>query len=269
MGKNSFYSQFGILVTLAFIFSDCVEGSSEYSLVGGERVKASLSVTRSHPAFNKLEKKWVSSSYFDRGMNYQNSRLEVVSFSRLLDKYVVASSFDAILLNCFDDYQGIVSADDVRHYDLHLAIKIELSKESDRPNWLQPLLIVVPNSTNPPFLERFLTANIRELQFVRLTDYYASLDKKILSGASAELGREIFKDNCLFCHSINGVGGNKGGSLLEKFDFRLDIEKHRFKDTFLVMHGQDNANKQNTKQFLRDNNLENLTEFLSDMIKGE
>ena len=73
-------------------------------------------------------------------MNYQNSRLEVVSFSRLLDKYVAANSFDAILLNSFDDYQGIVSADDVRRYDLQLAVKIELAQGADRPTWLQPFL---------------------------------------------------------------------------------------------------------------------------------
>jgi len=269
MVKNRFYSQFGILITLAFIFSNCVGVYSEYDLVEGERVKTLSGITLDHPAFIELERKWIPSSYFDRGMNYQNSRLEVVSFSRLLDKYVAANSYDAILLNCFDDYQGIVSTDDVHRYDLQLAIKIELVQESDRPTWLQPLLIVVPNSTSPPFLERFLTANISELQFVRLADYYKPLDKKILPRASAEIGRVVFKDNCLFCHSINGVGGNKGGSLLKKFDFRLDIEKRRFKDTFLVTHGQDNAGKQNTKQFLIDNNLEILSEFLSEMIKGE
>ena len=269
MAKNSFFGKFVVWIILAFIFSNCTGVYSGYGLVEGKRVKASLIVTHSHPAFINLEKKWVSSSYFDRGMNYQNSRLEVVSFSRLLDKYVAANSFDAILLNCFDDYQGLVSADDVRRYDLQLATKIQLAQESDRPTWLQPLLIVVPNSTSPPFLERFLTANIRQLQFVRLADYYAPLDRKILPRASAELGRVVFKANCLFCHSINGVGGNKGGSLLEKFDFRLDKEKRRFKDTFLATHGQDNANKQNTKQFLTGNDLETLSEFLSEIIKGE
>ena len=126
----------------------------------------------------------------------------------------------------------------------------------------------MPDSTSPPFLERFLTANISELQFVRLADYYAPLDREILPKGSAELGRVVFKDNCLFCHSINGVGGNKGGLLLEKFDFQLDIEKQRFKDAFLVTHGQYNASKQNTKQFLADNDLKVLSVFLSAMNKG-
>ena len=163
MAKNSFFGKFVVWIILAFIFSNCTGVYSGYGLVEGERVKASLIVTHSHPAFINLEKKWVSSSYFDRGMNYQNSRLEVVSFSRLLDKYVAANSFDAILLNCFDDYQGIVTADDVRRYDLQLAIKIELAQESGRPTWLQPLLIVVPNSTSPPFLERFCLGLLQKL----------------------------------------------------------------------------------------------------------
>lgn len=268
-GKNIFYGQFGRLVILVFMFSACTGVSSVYSLVTGEQVKTSSRITLGHPLFNKLVRRWISSSYFDRGMKYKNSRLQVVSFSRLLEKYGAAKDFNAILLNCADDYQGIVSADDVRRYDLQLAIQIELAQKSDRPSWLQPLLIVVPDSTSPPFLERFMTANINELQFVRLADYYAPLDRKILLGASAELGRVVFKDNCLFCHSIYGVGGNKGGSLLKKFDFQLDIEKRRFKDTFLLTHGQYDVSKQNTKQFLATNDLEVLSIFLSEMIKSK
>ena len=65
------------------------------------------------------------------------------------------------------------------------------------------------------------------------------------------------------------MGGNKGGSLFEKFDFQLDIEKRRFKDAFLEMHGQYNASKQNTKQFLANNDLEILSIFLSEIIKIE
>ena len=258
-----------MLAFFAFIFSACVGGSSDYSIFARDRTHAWPIINHNHPVFDELNRKWVSSFYFDRGMNYTNSRFEVVSFSQLLDRYDAIDSFDAILLNCVDDYQGIVSADDVRRYDLQLATKIELAQGSDRPKWLQPLLIVVPDDRNPPFLERFLTANIKEMRLVNLGNYYAPLDKEVLTGAFAELGRITFKDNCLFCHSINGVGGNKGGSLFEKFDFQLDIEKRRFKDTFLAMHGQDNANKQNTKQFLIDNNLEALSKFLSEMIKGK
>ncbi len=247
--KNLLYSR-QVWLLLLFILPACVSDPGK----GPSRLTISDSV------FDELGRKWITSSYFDEGMNYQGSRLEVVSFSDLLDKYIERDDVDAILLNCADDYQGIVSVQDVRRYDLQLATKIELAQDADRPDWLQPLLIVVPDTATAPFLERFLTANISELRFVRLADYYAPLDRV---EDSSGLGLKVFKDNCLFCHSISGVGGNKGGSLLDKFDFKRDMEKRRFEEAFLSMHGQDNANKQNTKQFLTAGHLVALSEFLS------
>lgn len=251
--KNILFARLAVLL-LVFILSSCASDL--------ERIPPRLAPGDS--VFDELTRKWIASAYFDEGMNYQGSRLEVVSFSQLLDKYIESDEVDAILLNCADDYQGIVSVEDVRRYDLQLATKIELAQKADRPDWLQPLMIVVPDEMSPPFLERFLTANINELRFVRLTDYYAPLDRV---KTSFGLGLRVFKDNCLFCHSINDVGGNKGGILLDKFDFRLDMEKFRFEDAFLRMHGQDNANKQNTKQFLTTGHLIALLEFLSSMAE--
>ena len=264
MINNSFYRKFGILVILAFICSGCI-GSPLHRFIEVKPEKVSPKITFSHPLFNELEKKWIYSSYFDHGMNYKGSRLKVVSFSQLLDSYPLAADFDAILLNCVDDYQGMVTIDEVYRYDLQLAIKIDFAHGSDKPSWLNPLLIVVPNNTSPPFIERYLTANISELQFVRIADYYRLLDSEVLVGASANIGRVILKNNCIFCHSINGVGGNKGGSLLKQFDFQTNSEQLRFKDTFLAIHGQYNANKQNTKQFLTDKDLVDLLIFLSEI----
>ena len=90
-----------------------------------------------------------------------------------------------MLLNCFDDYQGILSLNDIRRYDLRLATKIKLAFGSFKPDWLNPLLILVPDGKHPPFQERFLTANIRELKFVRLKNYYAPLEKIARSPATA------------------------------------------------------------------------------------
>ena len=264
--NSTFYFSLITLISFVFIFSACIGISSKLSLFTGELAKPFPVITIGHPVFDELGKKWISSSYFDRSMQYKNSRLEVVSFSDLLDKYETAQVFDAILLNCFDDYQGIILVDDIRRYDLQLATNIALAHGSDSPSWLQPLLLVVPDSKNPPFLERFLTANINELQFVRLADYYAPLDKENMPETNAGLGRVVFKNNCLFCHSINSVGGNKGGSLLEKFNFQLDKEKRRFKKKFLLTHGQFNASKQNTNQFLAEKDLDNLSMFLSALI---
>jgi len=68
-----------------------------------------------------LEKKWISSTYFDQGLKYESSRMKVVSLSELLKVYSPDENVDAILLNCADGYQGIISINDVKNYDLQLA----------------------------------------------------------------------------------------------------------------------------------------------------
>lgn len=254
-----------MLVLLAFAFLSCAGVSTPHLPATYQRDEASLSITLGDSVFDSLEKKWINSFYFDQGMEYKNSQLKVVSFSRLLEKYGASKKLDAVLLNCADDYQGVISIDDIKRYDLQLALKINLAKGSVRPDWLNPLLIVVPDKAKPPLLERFLTANINELLFVHLADYYAPLEPQNPRSTHAQLGLDIFKDNCLFCHSINNIGGNKGGSLLKKFDLRLVTEKRRFEEAFLIMHDTDNDKKQNTKQFLTGDHLDALLKFLSEM----
>ena len=250
------------LILFVFILSSCLgaptlNGNSIYQ-DGKERI----SITSRDLVFDSLEKKWISSTYFDRGMKYEGSQLEVISFSDLFKKYSPDKNLDAILLNCADDYQGIISINDVKNYDLQLALKIELPQGSVRPDWLQPLLIVVPNHAKPPFSERFFTANITELHFVRLADYYAPLESLGLKNANAQFGLDLFKDNCLFCHSINKVGGSKGTSLLSAFDLMSGKGKNQFKEKFFKMHGRGNITKQNTGQFLTNDQFDALLEFL-------
>ncbi len=224
--------------------------------------KGSKSVTSRDSVFDLLEKKWISSTYFDQGLKYESSRMKVVSLSELLKVYSPGENMDAILLNCADGYQGIISINDVRNYDLQLALIIELPQGTARPYWLQPLLIVVPNHAKPPFSERFFTANITELRFVRLVDYYSSLYSLDLRNAYAQFGLELFKDNCLFCHSINKVGGNKGTSLLSTFDLISDEGINNFKEKFFKMHGRDNNTTQNTGLSLTNDQFDALLEFL-------
>ena len=224
--------------------------------------KGSKSVTSRDSVFDLLEKKWISSTYFDQGLKYESSRMKVVSLSDLLKVYSPDENVDAILLNCADGYQGIISINDVRNYDLQLALIIELPQGTARPYWLQPLLIVVPNHAKPPFSERFFTANITELRFVRLVDYYSSLYSLDLRNTYAQFGLELFKDNCLFCHSINKVGGNKGTSLLSTFDLISDEGINNFKEKFFKMHGRDNNTTQNTGLFLTNDQFDALLEFL-------
>lgn len=76
----------------------------------------------------------------------------------------------------------------------------------------------MPDGVDALFQERFLTANINGLVLVNLADYYAPLDSVVKNDPKAAPGLKHFKDNCVYCHSLKGRG-NKGGSLLDKFDF--------------------------------------------------
>jgi hypothetical protein len=221
------------------------------------------------PRFESLGKQEIPSEYFDRAMHSSDSRFSTVSFSRLLEQFPLKRGEDAVLLNCFDDYQGILSLDDIHRYDLRLATSIKLSFFSKKPDWMNPLLIVVPNSKHPPFQERFMTANIRELKFIRLNDYYAPLDKLAGSSMKAKQGLETFKNNCLFCHSLKGRGGNKGKRLLEAYDFSNNVGRKKFLMGFKKFHHKGNPDKQNVEQFVTFEKLEKVAGFLRIVFERE
>jgi len=204
----------------------------------------------------------ISSEYFDRAMHMSDSRFSTVAFSRLLTEFTLKRGEDAVLLNCFDDYQGILSLDDVYKYDLRLATKIKLASGNAKPDWLNPLLILVPDGKQPPFQERFMTANIRELKFVRLNDYYGPLEKIAGNSPKAQEGLEVFKNNCLFCHSLKGRGGNKGVRLLEAYDFSYKSDQIRMLGDFRDFHNKDNPDKQDVEQFITQKKLERVVDFL-------
>jgi len=204
----------------------------------------------------------IPSEYFDKVMHSSDSRFSAVSFSRLLQEFKLKRGEDAVLLNCFDDYQGILSFDDIRRYDLRLATTIKLGFWSSKPDWLNPLLIVVPDGKHPPFQERFMTANIRELKFVRLNDYYAPLEKIARPSPEAREGLQGFKNNCLFCHSLKGVGGNKGTRLLKTYVFSDDRARKKFLADFKNFHHKDNADKQDIEQFVTDEKLQRIMDYL-------
>jgi len=255
---------FSLLIVL-LIFVSCNSQTIKFVTVKSQKITAPPAIFLNDSIFNALNKKWIFSFYFDRSMKYENSLFKVTSLSSLLNKYNLNKEVNAILLLCADDYQGIISFDDIKRYDLQLALRIKLSKEQSQPDWLQPLLIVVPNNVKPPLLERFLTANIKELRFVSLTNYYAPVEPQNLTSDISTFGLETFKDNCIFCHSINNVGGNKGGSLIDKYELTLDREKQRFTEAFLKKHGINNDEKQNIKQFLTNNSLDAVLKFLQDI----
>jgi hypothetical protein len=204
----------------------------------------------------------IPSEYFDRAMHMSDSRFRAISFSKLLAEFALKRGEDAVLLNCFDDYQGILSLDDVYRYDLRLATKIKLASGSSKPDWLNPLLILVPDGKQPPFQERFMTANIRELKFVWLNDYYAPLVKIAGTSPKAQEGLEVFKNNCLFCHSLKGRGGNKGVRLLEAYDFSYKSDQIRMRRDFRDFHNKNNPDKQDVEQFVTQKKLGRVIDFL-------
>jgi hypothetical protein len=211
--------------------------------------------------------KEMSSQYFDRALGYEGSKFQVISFSGLVKLFDPESRSDAVLLNCFDDYQGILSIADIERYDIQLATRIKTRPEFNKPDWLNPLLVIVPDNKKAPFQERYLTANIRELKFTRLQEYYAPLREAV--GAASPVGFSSFKDNCLFCHSLMGIGGNKGTRLLANYDFSRMNGKNKFRKDFAAFHHKDNADKQNVEQFVTESQLQAISEFLRGLQKPE
>ena len=113
-----------------------------------------------------------------------------------------------------------------------------------------------------------MTANIRALQFVRLTEYYAPLDGVALKSLNAHLGLQTFKDNCLFCHSLKGVGGNKGTALLQAYDFSDKAEIPRFKKDFSAFHRKENQDKQDMEQFVDSPVMLDVVVFLGEVSRS-
>ena len=204
----------------------------------------------------------VKSPYFDQAMGYRDSTFRVVSFAKLIERFMPGAGADAVLLNCRDDYQGVLSIADVRRYDLRLATAINIRSAGKQPDWLKPLLVIVPEGVSAPKMERFMTANIRELLFVRLADYYAPLAAIADKFPGSKKGARVFQDNCLFCHSLKGVGGNKGTALLAAYDFNGALDAGRFRKDFTAFHNADNADKQDAGQFVTRRQLDDVADFL-------
>ena len=257
-------------------FSACAPKQEKVVGPGSERIyKITVSdhfgrISSEFWTIAKLEKlgvQTISSSYFDRAMKYDDAELKVVSLLKIISQFELKSGEDAILLNCFDDYQGMLPISDALKYDLQLATKIELG--SSKPGWLNPLLVVVPDGKEPPFVERFLTANIRELKFVRLSDYYGPLRKPAKDSKEASEGFEVYKNNCLFCHSLKGRGGNKGVRLLQVYELSKEIDQKKLLNDFKSFHHKDNADKQNVEQFVTRDQLQRVMDFLLALKRSE
>ena len=202
----------------------------------------------------------ISSAYFDKGFSYEGSTFQAINFAKLVNRFDPDGLSDAVILNCFDDYQGILSIVDIKRYHIRLATRIEIRPQFNRPGWLNPLLLIIPDNRDVPFQERYLTANIRELKFTNMETYYAPLDK--VAGTPDQPGLSSFKNNCLFCHSLMGIGGNKGVRLLNNYDFSRSDDRERFMKDFTAFHHKDNSDKQNVEQFVSESQLRDIVDFL-------
>jgi hypothetical protein len=222
---------------------------------------------RVHPqVLEILRSEWIPSSYFDRGLHTEGSQFRAVALSDLVQKFHPEERWDAVLLNCHDDYQGIISIDDILKFELRLALEMKLASNEQRPAWLNPMVVIVPDSKEVPHQERFMTANIRELKFVRLWDYYAPLDEVALKSMHSHRGGQAFKNNCLFCHSLKGIGGNKGIDLMKAYDFAKGAGGGpKFKKDFAAFHHNDNADKQDMEQFVDVDTLRRIVVFLREV----
>lgn len=63
----------------------------------------------------------VSSKYFDQAMQYKGTRFTALPFKRLFEDFSKdeLGEVDSVLLNCFDDYQGLISIEDIKRYKLN------------------------------------------------------------------------------------------------------------------------------------------------------
>jgi len=274
--KQMFCGLLGLL--LIFEFSACAYKQEKVVDLGSERIyriTVSDRFGRTSSEFwtrAKLEKlgvKTISSSYFDRAMKYDDAQFKVISLLKLISQFELKSGEDAIVLNCFDDYQGILPISDALKYDLQLATKIELGFGLSKPSWLNPLLVVVPNGKEPKFEERFLTANIRELKFVRSSDYYGPLKNIARVSKEASQGFEVYKNNCLFCHSLKGLGGNKGVRLLQMYELTKETDQKKLLKDFKSFHHKGNADKQDIEQFVTSDQLQRIMDFLLVLKRSE
>ena len=83
---------------VVFVLPSCVNFPVSNDTLLKQVGKDLMSVTSRHSVFDLLEKKWISSTYFDRGLKYEGSRLKVVSLPDLLKVYSPDENVDAILL---------------------------------------------------------------------------------------------------------------------------------------------------------------------------
>ena len=83
--KGIFISFLMIILPVSLTLS-CIDTSLLNGSLMNQEDKRIIQITLNDPIFDSLERKWISSDYFDRGFNYENTRLEVISLYDVLKK---------------------------------------------------------------------------------------------------------------------------------------------------------------------------------------
>lgn len=256
-------SCFLILFVYLFCFLGLISASESKYVIWENRSVSSKNKVFQLEELEAKGKQVIRSSYFDRGMGLKETRLTVVPFSRMLEIFPPTNGMDSILMDGEDDYQAIISLDQGEKYNLYWATKIQVSDGEKKPDWMNPLALVAPDSSNPPDVERFLPANIINLRYVRWKEYYKPITAVLKRyPKQVKIGFEAFVDDCLYCHSLKGIGGNKGGDLTKKFQLSSESDQKGFVQAFGIKH-YNKGQFSSVEEFLRKKKAQKIAEFLN------
>lgn len=257
--KKSYYLVFFVFL---YCFLEPISASESKYIFWGSGENSSKSKTFQIEELEEKGKQVIPSSYYDRGMGLKGTRLTVVPFARMLEMFPPPTGMDSILMDGEDDYQAIISLKQATKYNLYWATQIQVSDGEKKPSWMNPLALVVPDSSNPPDVERFLPANIKNLRYVSWDDYYKPITAALKSNRKAQPGFEAFGDDCLYCHSLKGRGGNKGGDLTKKFQFSSKFGQNGFIEAFGIKH-YNKSQYSSVEEFVSTKKAEKIAEFLN------
>ena len=109
---------------------------------------------------------------------------------------------------------------------------------------------------------------INKIYLFERYDYYMPLKKVTAISNEARQGFEVYKNNCLFCHSLKGRGGNKGVHLLDEYSFSKLEGQEKFLNDFKNFHDKGNVDKQDVEQFVTGDQLKTVMHFLLALKQG-
>ncbi len=167
------------------------------------------------------------------------AKVQGVMIQRLLDSEGVPPEANYVVFHCADGYAAYVPAGFFKRYPAALATRVD-----GRPPERFPraggkpvgLFLALPNAAYPeldsPRLDEYWATEIIGVETARLYNRVAP------AAAALRPGQELFVQQCIHCHSVNGAGGLKGPEL-------AGVSKRRGRDAFVAYAR--NPSSQNTE----------------------